>query len=167
MRAHAAVFGLLAALACRAAEPVNDFRFSIIGDRTGGGRQEIYARTWEEVDRFRPEFVINVGDTIEGVSDQTAETQWRKIREFLDRYRRYPFYLVPGNHDIWSDLSQKLFEKEAGRPADYSFDHQNAHFVVLNTSRTIELSGDQLRFLEEDLKKNRGRDPVFVFFHHP
>jgi 3',5'-cyclic AMP phosphodiesterase CpdA len=111
--------------------------------------------------------VINVGDTIEGGADKTAEAEWRQIRSFLEKYRRYPFYLVPGNHDIWSDLSLKLFEKQTGRPATYTFDHQNAHFVVLNTSRTTELAKDELRFLEEDLKKNRHRDPIFVFFHHP
>jgi carboxypeptidase C (cathepsin A)/predicted phosphodiesterase len=158
---------LLAALACWAAEPASDFRFSIVGDRTGGARQGVYARVWEEVDGFRPDFVINVGDTVEGTSDETAEAQWKEIRGFLDRYKRYPFYLVPGNHDIWSSLSQKLFEAQNGRPATYSFDYQNAHFVVLDTSRSPELGADQLQFLQEDLKKNRDRDPTFVFFHHP
>jgi 3',5'-cyclic AMP phosphodiesterase CpdA len=158
---------LLVALACWGAEPASDFRFSIVGDRTGKARQEIYAQVWEEVDRFRPDFVINVGDTIEGVADETAEAQWREIRGFLQKYSRFPFFLVPGNHDIWSSYSQGLFEKQNGRPATYSFNHQNAHFVVLNSSQSVELAPDQLKFLEEDLEKNRGRDPKFVFFHHP
>ncbi|MFB3776522.1 MAG: metallophosphoesterase [Bryobacteraceae bacterium] len=155
------------ALACWAAGPANDFRFSIVGDRTGSPRQEIYAQVWEEVDRFRPDFVINVGDTIQGVQDATAEAQWREIRAFLDKYKRYPFFLVPGNHDIWSSYSEKLFEEQNGRPATYSFNHQNAHFVVLDTSRSQDLTPEALRFLEEDLKKHRGKDPAFVFLHHP
>ncbi|HSW50374.1 MAG TPA: metallophosphoesterase [Bryobacteraceae bacterium] len=158
---------LLPALACWAAGPANDFQFAIVGDRTGGPRREIYAQVWEEVDRFRPDFVINVGDTIQGVEDATAEAQWREIRGFLDKYKRYPFFLVPGNHDIWSSFSERLFERENGRPASYSFDHQNAHFVVLDTSRSQDLTPGALQFLEEDLKRNRGREPAFVFFHHP
>jgi Icc protein len=155
------------ALASWAASPSNDFRFAILGDRTGRARQPIYAQTWGEIDRFRPAFVINVGDTIQGTDDETAEAQWKEIRGFLDRYRKYPLYLVPGNHDIWSSYSQRLFERETGRPATYSFNYQNAHFVVLNNSGSLDLPLDQLQFLEEDLKKNRACDPKFVFFHQP
>ncbi len=158
---------LCLALACWAAGPSNDFRFAILGDRTGGARPEIYAAAWNEIDRLQPAFVINAGDTIQGVNDETAEAQWDEIRGFLDRYRRFPFYFVAGNHDIWSSYSQKLFERETGRPATYSFNYQNAHFVVLDNSRSLDLPPDQLRFLEEDLKKNRARDPKFVFFHQP
>jgi len=159
--------GLLAALAVCGFGADNAFRFSIVGDRTGGADQAVYAQTWSEIDRLRPDFVINVGDTIQGTDDQTAEAQWKEIRGFLARYKRYPFYFVAGNHDIWSDYSRKLFERETGRPATYSFDYQDAHFVVLDNSRSLELAPDQLQFLEDDLKKNRAREPKFVFFHQP
>jgi len=159
--------GLLLGMAVWAAAADNAFRFSIVGDRTGGADQAVYAQTWSEIDRLRPDFVINVGDTIQGTEDQTAEAQWKEMRGFLARYKRYPFYFVAGNHDIWSDYSRKLFERETGRPPTYSFDYQNAHFVVLDNSRSLELAADQLRFLEDDLKKNRTRDPKFVLFHQP
>jgi len=158
---------LCLALASWAASPPNDFRFAILGDRTGRARQPIYAQAWSEIDRFRPDFVINVGDTIQGTDDETVEAQWKELRGFLDRYKRYPFYLVPGNHDIWSSYSQKVFERETGRPSTYSFNYQNAHFVVLNNSGSLDLPLGQLQFLEEDLKKSRGCDPTFIFFHQP
>ena len=37
-------------------------------------------------------------------------------------------------------LTLKLFEKHAGRPLHYSFDYGAAHFTVLDTSRSDELS---------------------------
>jgi len=160
-------FGLLAALAVWGFGADNAFRFSIVGDRTGGADQAVYAQAWSEIDRLRPDFVINVGDTIQGTEDRTAEAEWKEIRGFLARYKRYPFYFVAGNHDIWSDYSRKLFERETGRPPTYSFDYQNAHFVVLDNSRVFDLGLDQLRFLEEDLKQNRQRQPKFIFFHQP
>jgi predicted phosphodiesterase len=145
--------------------PANDFRFSIIGDRTGSAVPGIYEQVWREVDRLHPAFVVNVGDTIEGVDDETAEAQWKPIRAFLARYQQYPFYYVAGNHDVWSAFSKKLFERETGRPTYYSFNYQDAHFVVLDNSRSLDLGLDQLQFLEADLKANRERHPKFVFFH--
>jgi len=56
-------------------EPKNDFRFSIIGDRTGGAQPEIYGRIWREIDLLHPDFAINVGDTIEGGRDDRAEAE--------------------------------------------------------------------------------------------
>ena len=87
------------------------------------------------------------------------------IRAFLAPYRQYPFYYVAGNHDIWSAFSRKVFERETGRPATYSFNYQDAHFVVLDNSGSLDLGLDQLKFLEADLKANRQRRPKFVFFH--
>ncbi len=151
--------------AALAAGPANDFRFSILGDRTGTPDQKVYAQAWAEINRLRPDFVINVGDTIEGGADETAQAEWRTIRDFLNQYRRFPFYYVAGNHDVWSAFSRKLFEKETGRPTFYSFNYQNAHFVVLDNSQTLDLTLDQLQYLERDLQQNRQRSPKFVFFH--
>lgn len=148
-------------------EPKNDFHFSILGDRTGGATPEIYGRVWREVDLLHPDFVINVGDTIEGGNDQTAEAQWKDLTQVWLRYRQYPLYLTPGNHDIWSAWSRDLYEKQTGRPAFYGFSYQDAHFTVLDNSRTNDLSAAQMKFLEEDLKANRSKRPKFVFFHKP
>jgi hypothetical protein len=148
-------------------EPKNNFHFSILGDRTGGALPEIYGRTWREIDLLHPDFVISVGDTIAGDVDSRAASDWAAVRAIWQRYPQYPLYLTPGNHDIWSDASEKIYEKETGRKPSYSFNFQSAHFVVLDNSRTTDLSEDQLRFLEEDLKANPDRKPLFIFFHRP
>src|SRR5262249_46041843 len=121
-------------------EPKNDFRFSIIGDRTGGAQPEIYGRIWREVDLMHPDFVINVGDTIEGGKDELAASQWQDLRPVWQRYHHFPMYFTPSNHDIWSDWSLQLYKKETSRPNYYSFNYQDAHFTVLDNSRSLDLT---------------------------
>jgi predicted phosphodiesterase len=148
-------------------EPKNDFRFSILGDRTGGAQPEIYGRIWREIDLMHPDFVINVGDTIQGGRDADLQAQWNELRPLFERYRHYPLYFTPGNHDVFNETSEALYQKETGRPPYYSFDWQEAHFTVLDNSRTTELSAEQLAFLESDLAANASKKPKFVFFHKP
>lgn len=155
-----------AAIGATAAAPANSFRFAIVGDRTGTAIPGIYERIWGEIGSAKPDFAINVGDTIEGTRDAQAESEWRQLRPIWSRYG-FPFYVTPGNHDIWSAKSLEIYKKETGRPNYYSFNHQNAHFTVLDNSRTDDLSESQLQFLEEDLKANRDRNPKFIFFHKP
>src|SRR6476659_2287342 len=123
---------LLAGLA--GAQPKNDFRFSIVGDRTGNAVPGVYERIWREIGAINPDFAINVGDTIEGLSDPLAESQWRELRPICRRYR-FPVYFTPGNHDIWSEHSLDVYKKETGHSNYYSFNFQDAHFTVLDNSR--------------------------------
>lgn len=149
------------------AVPPNDFHFSIVGDRTGGAQPEIYGRIWREIDLLHPDFVINVGDTIEGGRDASAEAEWRGLRPLWDRYSHFPLYFTPGNHDIWSSQSLEIYKQQTARPNFYSFNYQDAHFTVLDNSRSLDLTDSQLQFLRQDLEANRGRGPKFVFFHKP
>ena len=165
---HLALAAIFAVIGLRALqEPKNDFRFAILGDRTGGAQPQIYGRVWREIDLFHPEFVVNVGDTIQGREDSLAESQWMELRPVWARYNHYPLYFTPGNHDVWSEFSRRLYEKESRRKLYYSFNYQDAHFTVLDTSIPRELTADQLEFLEKDLEANKDRDPKFVIFHHP
>ncbi len=161
---------LLVAAACTAvigaAESANDFHFAILGDRTGEVQTGVYEEVWREIDQRHPDFVINAGDVIQGGNDATADSEWQQARALWRRYK-YTLFFTPGNHDIWSPASEKLYEKYTGHPAFYSFNYQQAHFTILDNSRTENLSDDQMNFLERDLEQNRSRAPKFVFFHRP
>jgi predicted phosphodiesterase len=148
------------------AQSHNNFRFAILGDRTGNPNQAVYAEIWKEIDSEHPNFVINVGDSIQGGSDSTAESEWRDLRRLWARYP-YPLYLTPGNHDIWSDASRRIFEKESGHAPTYSFTYQNAHFTILDNSGSLSLSDSQMQFLTQDLERNKSRIPKFIVFHQP
>jgi Icc protein len=156
------VLAVVALVASAADSPQNDFHFSILGDRTGDAQRGIYERIWNELDALHPDFVINVGDTIQGGNDATAAMEWRSLRLIWDRYR-YLIFFTPGNHDIWSIASRKVYEEQTGRPAFYGFNYQNAHFTVLDNSQSPGSNGDlsdqQMQFLARDLAQNRERDP--------
>lgn len=142
-------------------------RFAIIGDRTGTAMPQIYSRVWREVSLLAPDFALTVGDTIEGTKDETAEKEWDEMEEVWKRYRRFPTYYTPGNHDIWSPASEKIYTRRTGRPPQYAVVEGNALFIVLDNSRTEALSPEQLSFCEAELRRHAARAPKFVFFHKP
>src|SRR5262245_35417968 len=43
------------------------FRFAIITDRTGGPRAGVFERAIDQLNWLQPEFVVSVGDLIEGL----------------------------------------------------------------------------------------------------
>ena len=144
----------------------HNFRFAIIGDRTGEPTPGVYEAVWREIRSWRPDFAINVGDTIQGGKDSTAASEWSQLRPLWRRFPK-PVFFTPGNHDIWSEASRRIYEKETGRPAHYGFNYENAHFTVLDNSRSFSLSSEEMQFLAGDLERNKARNPKFVFFHQP
>lgn len=155
---------LAAALA--APPPQQSFRFALLGDRTGEAQDSVFQQVCKEAAAQHPAFVLTVGDTIQGLDDAKAEAEWREAREILHLFR-VPVYLTPGNHDIWSAASERLFTKYSGHPVHYSFDYGTAHVTVLDNSRSDELSDSELKFLEADLKAHAAQPLKMVVMHRP
>jgi hypothetical protein len=153
-------------LAVRGAAP-DRLHFVLLGDRTGETQPGVYERVWRELAGSQPAFVLSVGDTIQGLHDDTAEAEWREARRILEPYRRIPLYLAPGNHDIWSDPSERLFRQYAGRAPHYSFDSGGAHFTVLDNSRSDAWPAEELGWLEGDLREHAAAPVKFVVSHRP
>lgn len=147
--------------------PAAGFDFAILGDRTGNAVPGVYEQVSKEIASHHPDFIINVGDTIQGLDDAAAQAQWEAMRPTWRYFGDTPFFLVPGNHDIWSPASERIWRAQSGHPPQYSFDFRGAHITVLDNSRTDNLAADQLAFLESDLAGHAGRQPKFVFFHRP
>jgi 3',5'-cyclic-AMP phosphodiesterase len=142
-------------------------RFVILGDRTGSAQKGVYEQVWKEVAAEKPEFVLNAGDLIEGLVDKDAEAQWDEVERLHAPYKAVPLFLTPGNHDIWSAVSEQLFRKRTGRAPHYSFDRGAAHFTVLDNSRSDEFTDAQMAFLEADLKAHAARPVKFIVSHRP
>ena len=167
-RFWAPILFIAAVLAALAQSPApSAFRFVLLGDRTGEVQPGVWEQVWKQAAADKPAFVLGVGDTIQGTDDATAETQWKEARQTLAPYARIPLYLAPGNHDVWSPASEKLFEKFTGHPLHYSFDFGGAHFTVLDNSRTDDFSAEEMAFLESDLAKHRSQPVKFVVSHRP
>jgi len=143
------------------------FHFVVLGDRTGEAQPGVYEEVWKEAAAEDPALVIAVGDTIQGLNDATAADEWRAVEKILQPYRRIPFYPAPGNHDIWSPASEKLFRQFTGHSPHFSFDYKQAHFTVLDNSRTEQFSPDELAFLEKDLQAHAAQPVKFVVSHRP
>ncbi len=145
----------------------DDFRFVLLGDRTGEAQPGIYEQVWKNLASEKPAFVVSPGDTIQGLNDATAAEEWRQVRTVLSLYTAIPLYLTPGNHDVWSESSELLFAKNAGHPVHYSFDSGPVHVTVLDNSRGDSLSPDEMAFLERDLQAHADRPVKFIVSHRP
>ena len=143
------------------------FRFVILGDRTGEAQPGVYEQVWRESAAEKAAFAVSVGDTIEGLNDAAAEREWRGVQRILRPYRSLPLYLAPGNHDIWSNASEKLYLQYAGRPVHYSFDYRQAHFTILDNSRSEALATEEMKFLESDLRQHASQPVKFIVTHRP
>ena len=159
--------GLLALVTLVSAAAAQDFHFVLLGDRTGEVQAGVFEKVWREAARSGPAFVLSVGDTIQGLNDATAESEWKEVERILAPYRRIPLYLAPGNHDIWSAESERLFQQYAGHPAHYGFDHGGAHFAVLDNSRSDALAEAELAWLESDLREHAATPVKMVVSHRP
>jgi 3',5'-cyclic AMP phosphodiesterase CpdA len=119
----------------------------------------------------KPSFMIHTGDI----------THLSKVAEFDDADRiisqaRLDVHYVPGEHDIL-DEGVKLYKDRYGRGAKgagwYSFDANGVHFVGLVNVVDLKagglgnLGGEQLAWLEADLKDRSASTPVVVFAHIP
>src|SRR6516162_788551 len=120
-----------------AAPQAESLRFAILGDRTGDVQPDVYEQVWKEVESI------------------------------LKPYRRFPLYLPPGNHDIWSGASDRLFRQHAGHPPHYSVDRGPMHVTILDKSRSDELAPEELTFLEEDLKEHESQPVKMILSHRP
>ncbi len=78
-----------------------NFQFVILTDRTGGRRPGVFTRAIEKVNLLQPEFVVSVGDLIEGYTEDPGgwALEWSEFQSTLERLQM-PFFYCAGNHDI-------------------------------------------------------------------
>ncbi len=112
----------------------DNFQFAIIGDRTGGANaEETFRLAMGQLNLLQPEFVINVGDLIEGYSDEKAElnAEWDELDAMLTTLEM-PFFRVTGNHDIANQTAQQVWRERYGA-THYYFVYRNVLFMVLDS----------------------------------
>ena len=110
------------------------FQFVIIGDRTGGHNVEgTFEIAMGQLNLLQPEFGINVGDLIEGYSDDPAElnAEWDQV-DALVANLEFPFFRTPGNHDIANSTAQQVWRDRYGA-THYSFVYGDTLFLILDS----------------------------------
>ena len=137
-------------------------------------------RVVAEINRIGPELVIHLGDIVNPVPElptyADAAGHFKRLTEDLDA----PLHLVAGNHDIgdrpvgWSpagtvtEAHLALYESHFG-PHFFSFDHEDCHFVVVNSpviNSGLAAEDAQREWLEGDLARHAG-ERTFLCIHYP
>jgi len=109
------------------------FSFAIFSDLTGGERPEIFKVAIEQLNLLRPEFIINVGDLIEGADSIPADwhQQWDDFDERAAKAKAPVFYMG-GNHDLTGKMARRIWKERLG-PRYYHFVYKNVLFLILDT----------------------------------
>ncbi len=112
----------------------NNFQFVIIGDRTGGANvQGTFKLAMDQINLLQPEFVINVGDIIEGYAKDKGELKkmWDEADGWTGKLQM-PFFYVRGNHDVAFPGGKEGWLERFG-VGYYYFVYKNVLFMVLDT----------------------------------
>jgi len=151
------------------AERGSSFQFAVIGDLTGGYRKGVFPKAVDKANALAPEFVMSVGDLIEGYTLDTVQIQrwWQQFdgwAEGLDK----PFFYVPGNHDLSNARMTRLWEERYGRTY-YHFHYQNVLFLVLNTEdgAPSRISPEQAAYFRRVLAAHPEVSWTLLFLHKP
>lgn len=118
------------------------FMFAIHSDLTGGERPRVFEIAMAQLNLLRPEFVISVGDLIEGGDVDRGQhiKEWEAYDRRVDTLKAPTFY-VGGNHDLTSALAKEVWSERLG-PTYYHFRYKDVLFLILdaedNTPERVE-----------------------------
>jgi hypothetical protein len=147
----------------------DDFQFVVVTDRTGGARPGVFESAVDKTNLLRPEFVMSVGDLIEGYTEDRAQIdrQWDEFQSFVDRLDMR-FYYVPGNHDMTTATLAQAWRDRFG-PAYYSFVHRGVLFLCLNTEdgQKPGLGDEQVESISRAIDEHPEVRWTLLFMHRP
>jgi len=152
--------------------------FAIVTDLTGVGdgengmprRERIFKRAIDQINVANPEFVLSVGDLIQGPGKKDPRPiaeQWAEFNGWVKQFNAR-FYYVVGNHDIGSLDEQAEWCRQHGARY-YSFVYKNVLFLFLDSEDPppTHIGEAQAEFVERTLADNPKVEWTLVFFHKP
>jgi hypothetical protein len=149
-----------------------EFRFAIVSDRTGGHRARIFSQAVEQLNLLQPEFVLSVGDLIEGYTtdEQMMASEWKEFQGYVARLNM-PFFYVAGNHDMANPTQEKYWKEKFGRRY-YHFVYRNVLFLILDSEdppgkRYGSIGEDQLDYIKKAVEQNKDARWTIVAVHKP
>lgn len=150
-----------------------NFQFAIVTDRTGGHRPGVFLDGVKKLNLLQPEFVISVGDLIEGytTNEETLDREWAEFNGFIDQLQM-PFFYVPGNHDITNKVMEDKWLEMYGRTY-YSFVYQDVLFMCLNSEDNYRgssrgtIDDEQYEWIAKTLEENKDVKWTMFFLHQP
>jgi Icc protein len=122
--------------------------------------------------KMQPEFLLHTGD----ISHLSKPEEFDTVDQILKSSMAKNVFFVPGEHDMIGDDGKQYLErygKGTKGAGWYSFEKKGVHFVGLVNVLNLKagglgsLGGEQLEWLERDLKPLTASTPVVVFAHIP
>ena len=130
-----------------------EFQFAILSDNAGGGRPGVLEAGIRMLNLLQPEFIVILGDLIEGytapdggpATEDTYRKWWAELDEHLEQLEM-PFFFLPGNHDINTPASTKVWrERYGGTREYYQFRYADTLFLMVNTEDPPKDTNELLR----------------------
>ena len=152
-------------------DAADEFRFAIVSDRTGGHRAEVFSQAIEKLNLMQPEFVLCVGDLIEGGKqpEEKLTKQWKEFDGFVSKLTM-PFFYLPGNHDALAVEAAKVWDSRLGRRY-YHFVYRNVLFLMLSADdppgTANSMTKEQVAYVQKALKDNADVLWTMVLLHRP
>ncbi len=147
----------------------DNFQFAIVTDRNGGNRPGIFEDAVSKINLLYPEFVLSVGDLINGYTRDTARLryEWDEVNQVINELKM-PFFYLPGNHDITNQVMAEEWEKRYGRRY-YDFIYKNTLFIILdsNDDDDYSLTREQTDYALETIGQHPEVRWTFLLMHHP
>lgn len=137
-----------------------DFSFAVVADLESGYRPGVFDVAVAELNLLRPNFVLTIGDMIDGGTEDEAELQrqWTGFDAMVDRLRA-PYFHIAGNHDMTNLTQRKVWEERYGRRY-YHFIYANVLFLALDTEDYPEAKMKQIYEMRADYLAARKTDPA-------
>ena len=173
----------------------DDFQFAIVPDRTGGDYRGAFTNALNKVNRMHPEFVITIGDLVDGMTMQDVNarrsvTEVHRVQQMeltnMTAKVSAPFFTVVGNHDIGrsrpypacfaqaNEESSAVWKEFYGDDTYYSFVYKNVLFVCLNTmegrvagKKQVGITDRQYSWFKKTLDAHADVRWTMVFMHQP
>ena len=155
----------------------NNFQFAIVSDRTGGRRPGIFQKAVSKLNLLQPEFVVSVGDLIEGYSEDPGQwaLEWSEFETHIHNLQM-PFFLCPGNHDLANVPMRDEWKRKFGR-THYEFRYKDVLFLVIDSEDPpvytkeknipYRISVEQQQWAANVLAQNADVRWTFVMLHKP
>ena len=119
-----------------------------------------------------PEFLLHTGD----ISHLARPEEFDTVDQILKGAVAKDVFFVPGEHDVIGDEG-KQYRDRYGKGTQgegwYSFEKKGVHFIGLVNVVNLKagglgnLGGDQLEWLEADVKNVKSSTPIVMFAHIP
>jgi hypothetical protein len=126
------------------ASNTDDFSFTLWADSQGGW--DTFSKLMSQTDAYDDKFSLGAGDLVANGSDSL---QWKSLLTSLSQAKgRFPFYLVPGNHDYdgyYDDLNPKNFNQYITTPSGknyFSWQYSNCAFIALDPNEAFPIGFD-------------------------